>query len=455
MSASNRVNVSDFIDRNRLSRVQLTVIILCGLVATLDGFDLQSISFVAPVVSKMWALKPTEMGSVFSAGLFGLMIGALVSGPIADRIGRRGVVIFSAFAFGLFSLLTVLSGNVHELTIYRFLTGLGLGGSMPNIIALTAEYSPLRIRKTMVSTMFCGVPVGAVLGGLLATSIIPTLGWKSLFYLGGIIPIVLGFVLIGGIPESIRFLVAKDVQSTQSAKIVSVLRKINPSEPMPANPIFYLPERKFEGMPVKHLLGPGYAANTILLWIVFFMNLFITYFVSNWMPTVLHKAGLPLSKAIIGVVLLEAGGVIGGIFIGRWGDKRSLKAILVWAFFLNAIALVLISFTSSVGMLMLMIFIAGLLFVGAQFGINALAATIYPTAVRSTGVGWALGIGRIGSILGPIIGGIILVSLGNVKEMFLIAAVPSVLGGIALMFMRTSKVEETVLENDTAMGYTS
>ncbi|WP_067932457.1 MFS transporter [Alicyclobacillus kakegawensis] len=438
MTTSPEVNVTAVIDVGRLRGIQLGVILVCGLVATLDGFDLQSISFVAPVLTKLWGITSAELGPVFSASLAGLMIGALVSGPVADRVGRKAVVVTSVFAFGVFSLLTAFSGNVQELLIYRFLTGLGLGGSMPNVIALTAEYSPERIRRTLITTMWFGVPVGVVAGGLLASWMIPAFGWQSVFYLGGGVPLVIGFIALFGLPESLRFLVNR---GARAQRMVGVVKRLNPQLDVTPDTVFTLPERRLEGLPVNHLFRHGYAASTCLLWVAFFMNLFINYFVTNWMPTVLQKAGLPLSSSIVGLVALEAGGLIGGVVIGRWGDRgdRSLKNILAWALLLNAVAMVLIRSTHGLVLLMTMLFIAGLLFIGAQFGLNAVAATIYPTSIRSTGVGWALGVGRLGSVIGPLVGGAIVGYLPNPTAMFAVAAVPSVLGGLALIVMRTEK----------------
>lgn len=439
MTTSNRVDISDFIDTNKIGSLQIRIIVMCLIVATFEGFDLQMMSFVAPVLGKLWSIESAAMGSVLSAGLVGLMIGGLVSGPISDKLGRKVVIAYSAFAFGIFSLLTVLSTDVDHLLIFRLLTGLGLGGAMPNIIALTAEYSPKRLQKTMVTVMFCGVPLGAVVGGILAAKLIPVYGWHSVFYLGGIIPIGLAILFAAACPESIRFLTARNAAPEKIAKI---LKKMQPLASFPQDSIFYLPERKLKGNPIKNLFTQGFARNTILLWIIFFMNLFITYFVAQWMPTALNNAGFPLSKAIIAVALLYGGGVIGGLIMSWYGDRRSLKGIMGWALVINAAVLVIISIATNANTLLFLIFLAGLLFIGVQFGLNGLAATIYPTDVRASGVSWALGIGRIGSIIGPTLGGLILPLLASPTQMFMIAAIPSIIGAIALVPLKASNYEE-------------
>ncbi|MCL6594399.1 MAG: MFS transporter, partial [Alicyclobacillus sp.] len=310
----------------------------------------------------------------------------MLSGPVADRVGRKLVIILCTLFFGLFSLFTVFAHNTGTLLLMRFLTGLGLGGSMPNIIALTAEYMPLRIRKTMISVMFSGVPVGAVVGGLIASDMIPAYGWESMFYLGGIVPLVLGLILCAALPESARFLVTMGKSGSQD-KVRRILRRIG----VAAGPqtTVVLAEQRLTGMPVRRLFDPGYARNTSLLWVVFFLNILIIYFVSNWLPTVLRNAGLPLSMAVIGVVALQGGGVVGAILLGRWCDAGPVRRVLGISFVLAAVTLGLIGYMHGVAATMLMIFAAGFFVIGAQNSLNALAASVYPTSVRSTGVSWA------------------------------------------------------------------
>jgi AAHS family 4-hydroxybenzoate transporter-like MFS transporter len=443
-----RVNVSAWIDQRGVSRMQWWIFILCGLVATLDGVDLQSISFVAPVIVRQWHVNPALLGPVFSASLFGLMLGALVSGPLADRVGRKAVVTASVFAFGLFSILTAGAGSVGQLVAMRFLTGLGLGGSMPNIIALTDEYAPHSVRKTTVSTMFIGVPIGAVVAGILAARLIPAYGWQSVFIdLGGVPTLVLGFIVLFLLPESIRFLV---VRAARPDRVAAVLGRLDPSAGLDADREFYLPEERRAGFPAKHLFERVNRLNTPLLWVVFFMNLLVIYFVTNWLPTVLRGAGLPLTDAIWGVVMLEGGGVVGGVLIGYIADRVNIRRVLGATFFLAAISLALIGAMHGLVPVMTMIFLAGLFAVGAQFGINALAASIYPTAVRSTGVGWAFGVGRVGSIIGPLIGGTLVAAKAGVTAIFGTAAIPAVVAALAIVLMREAEASQAVASDMTA-----
>ena len=399
------INVSDWIDDKKLSGYQISVIALCALVALLDGFDMVVISFVAPEIARLWDVDVTSFATVFAAGLFGLMLGALIFGPLADRVGRKNVIIASTFIFGLFTILTALSANLTQLTLFRLLTGLGLGGALPNIIALTAEYSPRRLRSTMVSIMFIGVPAGSLIGGFITAGMISSLGWKSPFYLGGILPILLGFILIFALPESIRFHVVKGVNH---GKAIGILRRIDPSEKLDEKVKLILPEQNTEGFTVKHLFAGNRARNTLLLWVVFFMNLLVMYFLISWMPTVLGAAGFPIERAIIASCMIQGGGIMGGILASRIGDRGNPRKILVRFYLLAAASVAAIGMANNLALLMTIIFVAGFSVIGSQFIINGLAAGIYPTSIRSTGVGWALGIGRIGSIIGPTVGGTIL-----------------------------------------------
>jgi AAHS family 4-hydroxybenzoate transporter-like MFS transporter len=427
-------DVSELIDHAPVGAFQRRAIALCALVAILDGFDTQSIAFVAPVIVKQWGLDLAAFGPVFGAGLLGLMFGALLFGPVADRIGRKGVIVLSTAWFGVFSVLTAMAGSPGELLALRFLTGLGLGGAMPNIIALTSEYAPARLRATLVTLMFCGFPLGAVLGGLVSAQVIAAFGWPSVFLLGGILPLLLVPVLVLALPESLRYLVAKGKEANQW----SILARIGHGTSIVPGERLVLPERRLEGVPVKHLFLEGRLVGTALLWVVFFSNLLILYFLINWLPSVLQAAELPLEKAIIGTVVLNAGGIAGGLALGWLVDRRGPFGILLAAYCLAAIFVAAIgSVGAAVGVIMAVVFAAGFFVIGSQFCMNALAASAYPTSVRATGIGWALGIGRVGSVIGPIIGGMLL-SLGwTPNALFLAAALPAGVAAIAVALLRT------------------
>jgi len=426
------VDVVAVIDRVPLSRLQWVTIVLCGIVAILDGFDTQAIAFVAPLIAKDMQADMSAFGPVFGAGLLGLTVGALAFGPIADRFGRKPVIIVSSLMFGAFAFATPVVQSLDGLMVMRFLTGLGLGGAMPNIIALTSEYAPKHRRATLVTLMFCGFPLGAVLGGLISAKLMAHYGWPVVFYLGGVLPIVVLPLLMLWLPESIRFLVAR---RADPARPLGILRRLDPAGRYGDDTRCVLPEQTAEGSPISQLFTGGRAAGTMLLWVVFFCNLLILYFLINWLPSVLQQAGLPIERAIIATVVLNAGGIVGGLMLGRLVDSRPPFGILTFAYMAAAALVAGIGLVASspIPVLMLTIFATGFFVIGSQYCMNALAANYYPTALRSTGVGWALGIGRIGSIIGPVVGGAMMAMGWDTGQLFMATAMPAVVAAIAVV----------------------
>src|SRR5712692_6397633 len=288
------IDVAEFIDEQPVGGFQIKLLLSCAAVLFLDGFDTQAIGFVAPSLAKEWGVSKAALGPVFSAGLFGLMIGALLFGPLADRIGRKKIIIFSTLAFGLGALVTAFVQDLNTLLAIRFLTGLGLGGAMPNAIAMTSEFNPRRRRATMVMIMFCGFSVGAALGGLLAAALIPQFGWRSVFVVGGVAPLLLVPILALRLPESVRFLA---LTGQANAHVAELLGLISPRAVFAPATQFVIDEPGLAGIPVLHLFRDGRTLVTLLLWVVFFMSLLDLYFLSNWLPTVLNDLGASMSSA--------------------------------------------------------------------------------------------------------------------------------------------------------------
>jgi AAHS family 4-hydroxybenzoate transporter-like MFS transporter len=420
------------IDRVKFGPLQFGVTALCALVAMLDGFDTQAIAYVAPRIAADWGLSPASFGPIFSIGLVGLMIGAFVLSPVADRFGRKTIIVISTVLFGVFALLTARSGAMNELMIYRFLTGIGLGAAMPNIIALTSEYAPERLRATLVTVMFCGFPLGSTIGGLISTSLLAHYDWQAVFILGGALPLLLTPVLVFLLPESVRFLVARGAPESRIAPIV---RRLAPSVST-AEFMSNLDNERAEapkGLSVLQLFSHRRAAVTGFLWVAFFMNLLVMYFLVNWLPTLLTSAGLPLKLAILSTATLNLGGVVGGVTLGRMIDKFNPYIVLGTAYAASAAFIALIAIGgANLPRLLVGAALAGFGVVGAQTGCNALAASIYPTAIRSTGVGWALGVGRMGAVVGPLAGGLLLARHWAPGSIILAAVAPAMVAALAV-----------------------
>lgn len=417
------INVQALIDESRVSKYQIMIIVLCFAIVAIDGFDTAAAAFIAPAIRAEWGLAPAALGPMFGAGLFGLMVGALVIGPFADRFGRKPLLIFSVFFFGAASLGAALSSSMVELTWWRFITGLGLGAAMPSAITLTSEYCPERKRSFLVTTMFCGFTLGSAMGGLLAAQLVADHGWRSVLVVGGAAPIVVAAILWALLPESIRYLVMKDPRSPAAGRI---LARIAPAANL-AGAVFVGPVKK-QGMPVALLFSRDLVGGTLFLWLGFFMSLLVYYLLTNWLPTFINSGGASMRQAALVTMLLQIGGTFGGVVLGLLMDRMNPHALLAGA------CVALIGNSAGVPWLLpVAVFGAGFCIAGSQIGINALAAAFYPTANRATGVSWANGVGRSGSVVGSMVGGLLLSFDWGFETIFAIAALPAVVAGLAIL----------------------
>jgi AAHS family 4-hydroxybenzoate transporter-like MFS transporter len=425
------VNVREYIDARGFGRYQLLVTAMCALVVFLDGFDTQAIGYVAPAIVKTMGIARPALAPVFAASLVGLMFGALIGGPLSDRFGRRPVLLSGMCLFGLLSLATATADSVQSLLVLRLLTGLGLGCVMPNAIALTSEFAPERLRSTAVMVMFCGFSLGAALGGLAAAGLIRTWGWQSVFVVGGVLPIAATLLLAKALPESVRFLV---MRGGREDAVRRTLARIDPGFVVGPKTRFIADGQHAQRFPVGQLFAGRRALLTCLLWVVFFMSLMDLYFLSNWLPTVINDAGIPVGQAAVITAMLQVGGTVGTLALGRVFDKVAPFKALAAIYFLAAVFVVAVGMSAhSIPLLVASIFGAGFCVVGGQIGANALAAKSYPTEIRGTGVGWSLGIGRIGSIVGPVAGGFLMTLHWDMRHLFLIGAAPVFIAGIAAL----------------------
>jgi AAHS family 4-hydroxybenzoate transporter-like MFS transporter len=424
--AAETIGISEVIDRRPLGGFQKTVVVICALLAFVEGFGAQNAGFVAPALAKAWRLDHNALGLFFSLGLFGLMLGALFVAPVADRIGRKPVLLGCLVLFGLGSLGMAFSPSVELLYLTRFITGLGIGGAMPNAIALTSEYAPARNRAMLVVMMFNGFIAGSIAAGLVAARIVEALGWNSVFILGGVLPLLLAPVVWALLPESVRFLASKDRQNEVSV----FMRRIDPELPA-AGVTYRLEDHAKARMSVAALFRDGRARRTILMWIMVFCSLLDLFLMTNWLPTQIASLGVSVAIAILISTCLQVGGMIGmvlGWVMDRIGPAKTLTGgYLISAASIAAIALV----GDSVPLLTISVLCAGFGHIGAQTAANAVAAESYPTEIRSTGVGWFLGIGRIGSIVGPSLAGYLLAAGVSNRDIFLMAVIPALVAAAA------------------------
>jgi AAHS family 4-hydroxybenzoate transporter-like MFS transporter len=430
VSSTAALDIRRFIDDHPVGRFQLLVATMCGLIVFVDGFDAQAMGYVAPALTKALDISRGVLGSVISSGLVGMMIGALVSGPLADRIGRKPVLVACALIFGVGSLVTATAQSVESLVAYRAITGLGMGGAMPNAIALTSEYMPRRRRAGAVTIMICGFSLGAAVGGFVAASIIPRFGWPSVFIVGGVFPIVIAIASAWWLPESIRFLVVRGGTDSRARQYLS---RIAPGETV-AGPLSPGHDDQSAGgvFIVSELFTSGRAVATTLIWVIYFMNLLNLYFLNSWLPTIISDAGIPVDTAIRLTSLFQIGGIAGAIVLGRLLDRAFSFWILAGCYAWAAAFVYAIGHAgASVPLLALTITCAGIGIIGGQNASHALSSEFYPTRIRSTGVGWALGVGRIGSIVGPIVGGLLLAQNTPARDVFWAAIIPAAIATLA------------------------
>lgn len=440
MATGRTVDVQTFLNEHPFSSFQWVIFALCFCVVLLDGFDTAAIGYIAPSLITEWGVERPALAPVLSAALFGLAFGALSSGPLADRLGRKTVLVGSVLVFGLACLASAFAGDLTHLVIWRFVTGLGLGAAMPNAVTLMSEYSPEGRRATLTNAMFCGFPLGAAFGGFLAAWMIPQWGWRSVLILGGIAPLVLTVLLLLLMPESVRYMVGKN-QPVE--RVRAVLRRI--SAAASGASAFVLSERAPATQAksgVGVVLSSTYLVGSISLWVAYFMGLVIFYALINWMPILFHDAGLEPRTAALISALFPLGGV-GAILSGWLMDRFNANKVIAAAFAVTAVSIYAIGQAAgNLGLLMLVVFVAGTLMNTAQSSLPALAAGFYPTQGRATGVAWMLGLGRFGGIAGSFLVAELSRQQLTFTQIFTIVAIPGLISAAALMVKQFAHPED-------------
>jgi MFS transporter, AAHS family, 4-hydroxybenzoate transporter len=421
MTLQTRVDVGETLAEAKLGPKPIFVLFLAFLVVMLDGYDLLCLAFVAPSLSKVLGLDVASFGPIFTAAFVGIMIGGLSISPFGDKFGRKIILVASVAMFGFFSLLPLVDLSYSHLIVYRFMTGLGLGGAMPGAVALVSEYAPRRFKGLFVNLMFAGVATGAVLGGLLASQLIPLYGWQSAFWIGGVAPLLMAAVLAAVMPESIAYLAATE---KRPAYIAAMLNSMNPKRRYSTEDVFVISEgTKTDGGQIRALFQERRAAGTLLLWLIAFTGLFANNTLASWLPAIMTTQGLPLQTGILGPVMMNLGGILGTVLLGSLFTRLGATVIIAGALAMTAIGTL---FTSqalfAAGPILPSIFVTGMFLLGSVNSNNTLMSAFYPTNIRSTGVGWALGMGRVGGAIGPGLAGIILAQGLGAATIFYVTA---------------------------------
>jgi AAHS family 4-hydroxybenzoate transporter-like MFS transporter len=427
------IDIPALIDSHPVSSFQKWILLLVGCAVVMDGFDVQAMGFVAPAIVQAWGIDKAALGPVFGAGLFGMLIGSLVLSICADRIGRRPVLLGATVFFALCMLATTFTHTLNELLVMRFVTGIGLGGIMANASALASEYSPQRRRVTLMMWVSCGFTGGAVLGGLISALLIPLGGWQAVFVFGGIVPLVIAALMWRYMPESMQFLV---LRGRRLDRVHGWLRRIAPEVHTGPDTRYVVHETKQDGAPVVELFRAGRGPATLLLWGINFMNLLNLFFLANWLPTIATSAGYSGGTAVLVGTLLQVGGVVGTVAMGPLIDRVGFYRVLVPVFAVAVLAIGVIGQPAlPLALLLAVVMVSGFCVVGAQPALIALASSVYPTTVRATGMGWSLGVGRAGSIVGPVLAGWLIALHWTNSALFIAAAVPALLSCAMVLCM--------------------
>ncbi len=444
-------DAADFIDHRKFGSFHIRIIILCGLVQFLEGFDALILAYTAPALTKAWHIHKSDLGPVFAASLAGMALGTVIIGPLADWIGRKTLLIIAVLIFGGLTLVASQTQTLEELRILRFLMGFGLAAAVPSTVVLINEFAPRKHRAAMVMGMSVGVALGAACGGQLTVLLQPLFGWQGCFYVGGIAPLLLLPVLVKWLPESVRFLT---VQGGQNAKIIAILRKLDPHLVLPANVEFSLHQRQQRtGNRVGELFSKQRFWMTVLLWLSFFISLIVINFLNNWLPTAFATAGLPPEQAVRITTLFQLGGIIGIVSMGFLSDKFGYYKVLMGAFTIAASFIALIGLNAaSVPFLIFAVPVVGMCTLGANNGLSALAASLYPTAIRATGTSWAHAFGRFGGIAGPIIGGWLLSMDWPIQKVFGAGAIFPICGVALMVAMLLVRRRQTRPEDEANLS---
>lgn len=426
------VDLDATIGRSRFGRLHLRIVALCGLVILFDGYDLTIYGAAVPRMIAEFGITPAAAGVIGSGALVGMMIGAMVFGSLADRVGRRMPIIACVVLYTVFTGAVFLATTPFEVGLYRFLAGLGLGGVMPNAVALVSEYAPARLRSTMVSVMFSGYMVGGIAAALIGIGFIPAYGWRSL-YLVGALPLLVVPLLVRYLPEAPAFLLRRG----RTDELAATLRALDPDLP-DGDLRVTVQEKETTASPVASLFRNGLGVDTAMLWIAFFMVLLMIYGLLTWLPQLMIEAGYPLGSSLSFLMTLFLAGIVITWAGGYLSDRYGTRSVLIVSYLVAAVFVAALGFLGDSALLWVYASVAlggGATF-AAQIFANAYAAQFYPAHARSTGIGWALGIGRIGAIIGPLLGGVMLTAGVPLYANFLAFAIPGVIAAVALGLIR-------------------
>lgn len=426
------VDVEDLIDRTAVTGGQWVVIAICCILSMIDGFDLQAIAFAAPEIRREWGVPAAALGPVFSAGLLGSVVGGFAIGPLSDRLGPRRLLIACPAVFGAATLCTALVNDLLSLGLLRVVAGFGLGATVPALVATISAFSPTRLKAVIVTAAICAQLLGAVFGSLASIALMQTFDWRSIFYLGGILPLVLLPFIIWRVPEPLTNLIGRGASAAELDNVLKLIGKVVDRES-----IALKPRLGGQRNSAVAIFQDGRALSTTLLLVTAMVGGAFYYFLANWLPTILRDGGLPLSAAVFGSTALNLGGLIGSLIFASLLHKKGVYSMMTIGYVLGATFVIAISLLPAPFYgLMGLIFATAFFGLGAQYCIPAAVVLLYPSHLRGAGTGFVLGFARLGAVIGPLVGTYILLAGGGARELFQFAGLCALGAAVAVFTAR-------------------
>ncbi|MFP7159195.1 aromatic acid/H+ symport family MFS transporter [Priestia aryabhattai] len=434
-----KININEFIDNQKFNRFHLMLLMCCIFIIIVDGYDMFMLGAILPALMEDWGMDAVTAGRLGSYALFGMMVGAMVFGPLADRFGRKNIIFTCTVIFTVFTFTSGFANGPSSFGFQRFVAGIGLGGVMPNLIALVTEYAPKKLRNTLVAIMFSGHAFGGILASLGALVLLPLFDWRAVVWVTGI-PLLVMPILYKVLPESYSYY----VKENKKDKLLSILNKINKQNQFSKKDEFFMNGTDNIDTSIKKLFTENRALSTLMFWVAAFVCLLVMYGLSTWLPKIMQSSGYPVGSSLLFLITLNLGAVVGSIFGGKLADRFGSRKILITFFILGFLSLTALSLRPNAVLLYILLFIAGGTTTGTQINTNSYVSQFYPSGIRSTGVGWELGVGRIGGILGPAVGGFLLSSQLPLQLNFLAFAIPCIIGAIAIWLVQ-EKYSQTII----------
>ena len=438
-----KLDAIPFINEAKFNRFHLTLLILGLVILLFDGFDLVIYGAVVPVLMEEWNMSPIEAGALGSYALIGMTIGSMFFGTIGDKIGKKRVIIICVLLFSIFTLILAFANSPFAFGVGRFIAGLGLGGVMPNIVSLMSDYAPKKIKATLITIMCSGYGIGGVLSAVLSMWLIPDFGWRSVFLIGAT-PLLLIIPIIYLLPDS----PPSYIKRNQHKQLGLILQKANKTFSYNEKMEFQIKIESTEKSSVAKLFQNNRGKSTLMFWIVSFMTLLVLYGLNTWLPKIMATAGFPLGSSLMFLMMLNLGGVIGTVIGGWISDRWNAKNVLIIYYILSIVSLSMMGFKPGMGLFYLLVFIAGATSIGSQIILNAYVTSYYEADIRATGLGWALAIGRVGSILGPTLGGVLLTQNLPVQFNFIAFAIPGLIAVICMLFIQSNYSNSLIKEKE-------